>query len=447
MRRGRPQANPQPHVNKPSPSPLRGTAGDPFTALDSKSPPASSDELSSRFPSLDQFSLMHGGANFDFNATSPTKTTAPKDLNQRIAEKLADEPPPPTVTATKPTVVSKAQQIISNNPDMRSPPPQNVVLQPSPTRVINNSYVSQGTMTSQTQPPGVQPGRYGPSPVPRLGSTDHHRSASVPRSEDNTPNRSPWLRPQVPEQQTTLPPRQASLRPGHTRHISSSRPSLEGGRPSQEVIDLARSKSNDTRPRPASTYLESNMDFLREKESNGRPSMSEKRNSSYTKESAVITNEPEETNIASDVDFFKSMEETESSWKDRRKSSGSGQKSKRSSLPSLSGTKNLLAGRFGDAFKRFEHNAPPVPRTPSPLHDLERRDLTPIAGSEATDGRSDDGRLDDADTVDLPPEQRRELERRRLSAEEKRVANAAAEYRKRVAERGSVPPPRVYRTR
>lgn len=116
--------------------------------------------------------------------------------------------------------------------------------------------------------------------------------------------------------------------------------------------------------------------------------------------------------------------------------------SKRSSLTSLgTGTKNILAGKFGDAFKRFETNTsgggegPPPPRTPSPLRALDRRrDLTPIAGSEATDGRSDDGNfLEEAD--DMSPEMRRELERRRLSVEEKRVAAAAAEYRQRVGSR------------
>jgi len=65
---------------------------------------------------------------------------------------------------------------------------------------------------------------------------------------------------------------------------------------------------------------------------------------------------------------------------------------------------------------------------------MERKDLTPIAGSEATDGRSDDGQVLE-ETEDMPAEQKRELERRRLSLEEKRVANAAADYRKRLAER------------
>lgn len=160
---------------------------------------------------------------------------------------------------------------------------------------------------------------------------------------------------------------------------------------------------------------------------------------SFPKDTAAVESEADETNIASNVDFLRKMEDSESS-KHKRKTSSSSRHSKRSSLPSmsLSGTKTLLAGKFGDAFKRFENNAsaPPGPRTPSPLQDLERRDLTPIAGSEATDGRSDDGNiLEDMDN--LPPERRREIERQRLEAEEQRVANAAAEYRKRLADRGT----------
>lgn len=452
MRRGRPTVASQPHATKPSPSPIRGPASDPWAALDSKSPPGTVDELSSRFPSLDQFSLLHDGGKFDFAANSPPKPAPARDLNQRVAEKLADDAfaipvkQAPTVNV-QPTAVSKAQTIISNNPELQAP--STVVYEPIPTRIINSAYVSQGTMTSPnpTPPPVGQSIKYAPSPVQRFPPSNHSRSSSVPRTEDNTPNRSPWLRPQqVFEQQPNLASRHNSvnLQPGHARNISSSRPSLEGGRPSQDAMDpIARARSSNSRPRPSSTYLESNMDFLREKEASGRPSMSEKRNSSYTKDPVTGDfSSEEDTNISSNVSYLRSMEDTESSKKDRRRSSTSNNtKSKRASLPSmsLSGTKNLLAGKFGDAFKRFEHNAPQSPRTPSP-HDLDRRDLTPIAGSEATDGRSDDGRGEDMDN--LPPEQRRELERRRLSMEEKRVANAAAEYRQRLAERGPNPPPR-----
>src|SRR5208282_4659573 len=106
----------------------------------------------------------------------------------------------------------------------------------------------------------------------------------------------------------------------------------------------------------------------------------------YTTE-PVVADEPnteEESNIESNVDFLRTMEDQEAvRRKDRRTSSGNKQ-AKRSSLPSLSGTKNLLAGKFGDAFKRFESNTS-APRTPS-LEDLDRQELTPIAGSEATDG-------------------------------------------------------------
>lgn len=457
MRRGRPTASSQGHGPKPSPSPLRGTASDPFKALDAKSPPGPVDEISNRFPSLDQFSLLHDGGKFDFEKSSPTRPSHPRDLGQRVTEKLADDAfaspalkTPMGTSSVKPptTVVSRAQKIILSNPELQAVASlPSVVHQPTPTRPINSSYVSQGTMTTPTPPPTGQPVKYNPSSVQRFPAVhDHHRSSSLPRNQEAANTRTQFLRP---EENVSLPssvPRNSSFtpQPHHARHASSSRPSLEGGRPSNEVLDpIARTKSSNSRPRPASTYLESNMDFLREKESSGRPSISEKR-ASYSKDAAVKDgSSDEETNIASNVDFLKTMEDSDQGKHHRRRSSG--QKSKRSSLPSmtLSGTKNLLAGKFGDAFKRFEHNAntPPPPRTPSPLQDMERRDLTPIAGSEATDGRSDDGNLLE-DMDNLPPEQRREIERRRLSMEEKRVANAAAEYRKRLAERGSSTAPK-----
>jgi len=457
MRRGRPTASSQGHGTKPSPSPLRGAAGDPFAALDSKSPPGPVDEISNRFPSLDQFSLLHDGGKFDFDKSSPTKPAHPRDLGQRVTEKLADDafvtPASPALrtpmgtSSAKPpaTVVSRAQKIISSNPELQAVASlPSVVHQPTPTRPITSSYVSQGTMTSPTPPPTGQPIKYNPSPVQRFpAANDHHRSSSLPRNQEATNNRTQFLRPEDNVSLQSSVPRNSSFtpQPHHARHASSSRPSLEGGRPSNEVLDpIARTKSSNSRPRPASTYLESNMDFLRENEASGRPSLSDKR-PSFSKDVGVKDeSSDDETNIESNVDFLKTMEDSDSGKHHRRKSSG---QKKRSSLPSmsLSGTKNLLAGKFGDAFKRFENNATAPPRTPSPLQDMERKDLTPIAGSEATDGRSDDGNMFE-DMENLPPEQRREIERRRLSMEEKRVANAAAEYRQRLAARGSSTAPK-----
>lgn len=454
MRRGRPTASSQGHGSKPSPSPLRGTTSDPFKALDSKSPPGPVDEISNRFPSLDQFSLLHDGGKFDFDKASPTKPTAPRDLGQRVTEKLADDafasPASPALrtpmgtSSVKPpnTVISRAQQIISSNPELKAVASlPGVVHQPTPTRPVNSSYVSHGTMTSPTPPPTGQPIKYNPSPVQRFpAANDHHRSSSLPRNQDAANTRTQFLRPEENVSLQSSTPRTSTFAPHHARHPSSSRPSLEGGRPSNEVLEpIARTKSSNSRPRPASTYLESNMDFLREKEASGRPSLSDKR-PSFSRDGAVKDeSSDDETNIESNVDFLKTMEDSDSGRHHHRRKSSS--QKKRSSLPSmsLSGTKNLLAGKFGDAFKRFENNANAPPRTPSPLQEMERKDLTPIAGSEATDGRSDDGNMFE-DMENLPPEQRREIERRRLSMEEKRVANAAAEYRKRLAERGPAAP-------
>ncbi|EPE35094.1 Protein kinase-like (PK-like) [Glarea lozoyensis ATCC 20868] len=448
MRRGRPTAGGSSHVPKPSPSPMRGTTSDPFAALDSKSPTIQVDDISSRFPSLDQFSLLHDGGKFDFEANSPAKPAPSRDISQRVTEKLADDAfamPPPAKASTPnaatnaaASAVSRAQKIISKNPELQSAASPQTVYQPTPTRPqASSSYVSQGTMTNPTSPPSSFPAHFNPSPVHRFKPSDHHRSTSLPRNQESKPKPQQYLHPENQSTPTATLPQ----RPGHTRHASSSRPSLEGGRPTADQLDpITRTKSSNSRPRPASTYLESNMDFLREKEAGGRSSMDMRRTTSKTGEVAVEDqSSDEETNIESNVDFLKAMEDTESSKKDHhhRRSSSSNKHSKRSSLPSLSGTKNLLAGKFGDAFKRFESNtnAPPGPRTPSPLHDLDRRDLTPIAGSEATDGRSDDGYAVE-DMEGMAPEQRREAERRRLSMEERRVANAAAEYRRRLAERG-----------
>jgi AP2-associated kinase len=145
----------------------------------------------------------------------------------------------------------------------------------------------------------------------------------------------------------------------------------------------------------------------------------------------------EETNIESNVDFLRSMEDAEPPKKEKRSS----KHFKRGSLSSLgAGTKSILAGKFGDAFKRFEGNStgPPPVRTPSPLKDLDRRDLTPIPGSETTDGRSDDGQ--GRDYEDMTPEMRRDHEAHLLAQEEARVAAAQAEYRQRVGQRGAGAP-------
>ncbi|KAK4179269.1 putative serine/threonine-protein kinase [Triangularia setosa] len=471
MRRGRvPAAQPSAPTTTTVTSP-KVTNGDPFAALDARPIVKGGDELSSKFPSLDQFSLLHDhGAKFDFDQGSPQ---LPKDLSQRVAEKLADEAfqvkpspsPVPTqasqrqsidgnranpyqATTADPSLVSpplksasappkqpgasRASTIISNTPELQaiSSPPQ-PIYQPTP----KPTMVSTGTMTSP--PPAEGPSSY---QVYRFPPADRHRAASVPRAPETGLGLAPSALGDVPTGRpvSRTPSYQGAQQASHIRHSSSSRPSLEGGRPSLENLDTARPPSRlASRPRPISTHLESNLDFLREKEGAPSPRFSLDRSRPSTPKLE------EDKNIASNVDFLRSLEDPEPAKKDK-----SHKHMKRGSLSSLgAGAKNILAGKFGDAFKRFEggNSSGPIVRTPSPLKDLDRHDvLTPITGSVATGGHSDD----DYEQDEMTPEMRREQEAQMLAQEEARVAAAQAEYRQRVAQRGStgagpVPPPKT----
>jgi AP2-associated kinase len=150
-----------------------------------------------------------------------------------------------------------------------------------------------------------------------------------------------------------------------------------------------------------------------------------------------FTEEPESSveasTISSNVEFLRAMEDEDPSKKKEKRLSTGSKHIKRASMPSisLSSTKSLLAGRFGDAFRRFETNMGGNNQRASSLSSEQREKiLTPITGSEATDGQSDDGHVFE-ETEPISPELRRELERRRLSQEEKRVADAAAAYRQK----------------
>lgn len=479
MRRGRPPTvsnqPPAQAAPKPSPSPMRVTNGeDPFAALDSQTGKKyNADELSSRFPTLDQFALLHDqGAKFDFDDSplSPPETQKEFSLNQRVTEKLADDAfakpqvvpspspapqrqsmdlsrvksvpstaelrksSPPSGSVDKPSSappkpaseMSRASAIISSNPELQAISSTSTSAQPVP----RPTMVSTGTMTS-TPPPERSMREY--TPIYRFPSAGQN---SQPQKVASTG--------QSFRTDTTLPSRAGTsqrfpsqTQPGHVRHPSSSRPSLEGGRPSLEALEpMSRSSSNTGRPRPVSTYLESNMEYLREREAAPRPL----RSPGHGPAKSPAMKPQDDATIESNVDFLRSMEEPDS----KKKETGS-KHMKKSSLGSLAGTKNIFAGKFGDAFKRFESsNSHPPNRTPSPLKDMDRHNLTPIAGSEATDGRSEDGRLL-GDQEELTPERRRELEAQALAEEERRVEAAAAEYRQRMAARdagGSGPLPK-----
>ena len=464
MRRGRPIKHSPEHINpKPSPSPRRGVASDPFAALDSAQEPtrgtAMVDEVAARFPPLDQFSLLHDpGSNFAFDQKAQPSSTQPKDISQRVTEALADEafalpagskPAPNVQTQSVPTSSGPGMATARRQPDsslIQTPP--SLLYQPAPQKP---TMVSTGTMTSPSPPPSTVHNLAVPSrPIFRFPPSSEHRSSSQPRASNASQLAAASLRsdalglkrPALLEYRS----KSQTATVAAPKSPASSRPSLEGFRPTALDFDseVNRSKSANSRARPSSAYVESNIDFLRDRESTRSKAGENLIRSSYDagKLPPALTGssdgEAEPTQIDSNVDFLRSMEEEDPMKRKEKRSTSASKHIKRASMPSisLSGTKSLFAGRFGDAFRRFETNTSggPAWRTPSPSPDRGVRELTPIAGSEATDGRSDDDNA--VEELEVPPEVRRELERRRLSQEEKRVANAAAEYRQRVAERG-----------
>lgn len=447
---------------QPSPSPLRGSGSDPWMILDSTSTTkpdgAALEDASVRFPALDEFSLLHdSGSKFAFDPKSEPKKQPLRDISQRVTEALADDAFAQSKSAHRAT--SHPQS--SPNPQSSEGKTRPVTQDASKSKAIPSiatqqptaqrmGYVSTGTMTSPSPPlPTLQTTSTSNRPTFRF-PTSSDRSSSQPRASDVSELAATALSIDVAGQK----------RPNFLDHRSrsqiltfdsqnSSQPAPEGGHRSSYLSGLDssvhRSKSANAKvPRPTSVQPLAKPNLLRRlsrERANSRPIEElthESRNASLL--TSALTGEPdageEAIRIDSNVDFLKAKEEEDSSKrKDKRLSSGS-RHIKRASMPSvsLSGTKNMLAGRFGDAFKRFETNTTGDGRRDSSRSPVRgANELTPIAGSEATDGRSDDGM---EESQEVPPEMRRELERRRLSQEEKRVNDAAAAYRQRLADGG-----------
>ncbi|EEP77202.1 actin-regulating kinase 1 [Uncinocarpus reesii 1704] len=442
MRRGRPsKPTSAQHSAKPSPSPLRAAAAhDPFAALDGGAKSTHPDELSSRFPTLDQFTLIHEkSGKFDFEPAVAADQNAPtEDLSKRITNALADD------AFVKPATV----------PPSRSPA---LAAQPAkPPRPLTEEKTTQANIRPSQQAPIYQPVPQKPamvstgtmtSPSPPLRPSDHTPLPSRPTNrllEGSHIKRQSWDHGlNILNKSRELLGRRSSKNLSSEdlpRSPVSSRPSLEGSRPSALDINeslTTRSKSANAKSRPSSAYIGSKVEYLRDRDGSSSNSYDSGSPREPNDDSELLRPVRSETdrNISSDVGYLRAKEEEELSRKQEKRLSSGSKHIKRSSLSSLSlsGTKTLLAGRFGDAFRRFENNASQELKSPS----LEDRnaELSPIIGSEVAD-MSDDGR--GFNEEDLSPETRRELERRRLSEEEKRVADAAAEYRQRVSEKGGL---------
>ena len=466
MRRGRPtKVETDPKLPKPSPSPLRGAGNDPWAALDSAPATAPDaavlDDALVRFPPLDEFSLLHeSGSKFAFDPKSEPKKKPAQDISQRVTNYLADDafaqPKAQPRAATQPQPSSQIQNIERNaNPSAIDVPkpkpiPNTTTQQPTAQR---SAMVSTGTMTSPS-PPSPPLKSTAPAGRPTIfrfpPSSESPRASSQPRASDASDaselavaslradaaghTQSPLLEHRSRSQILTLDASQSTQPSPETSHRSTYLGGIDGS--------VQRSKSANSKARPTSVQTPPKPNILRRlsrERSNSRNNEETPHESLMTSAQTGDADDGEEAvRIDSNVDFLKAMEgEDASKRKEKRLSSGS-RHIKRASMPSvsLSGTKSLLAGRFGDAFKRFETNTSgPEQRDSSHSPVRGARDLTPIAGSEATDGRSDDGN-DLEESQEVPPEMRRELERRRLSQEEKRVADAAAAYRQCLAEGG-----------
>lgn len=455
MRRGRP-GKPQSSTHssaKPSPSPYRGdsktTSHDPFAALDG-GPKKNSDELSNRFPTLDQFDILHEkGDKFEFEPTVKETKSEDEDLSQRLTNALADDafarrasperqaPPIERRSQISPERAQKPQEVSARQ--------QAPLYQPTPQRP---TMISTGTMTSPSQTPRLQEPKISSRPIYRFPPPEHERR----------PSSQPWTEDEQKVAGRKAPsPSSTNLRPEASPRLSSdrlsnlsnsARPSMETlRRPSGlETIDpVGRSKSAIAKARPVSVQASSRFDISRDSETSrssldlshiqyegGAPLRSVR---------TEIDRDYERANISSDMDYLRAKEEEESSRKREKRTSSGAKHAKRGSLSSLSlsGSKTLFAGRFGEAFRRFEStNDKPSAST---AQDYPQNKDALIKDSEALDSPPNEGLssyeddvLEDVDRDDISPEMRRELERRRLSQEEKRVANAAAEYRRRVAE-------------
>ncbi|KAF3937067.1 hypothetical protein ABW19_dt0202957 [Dactylella cylindrospora] len=419
MRRGRPP-KPDSDAARQTSSTSRGPSAkvtnDPFAALDRSS---NDDDISSRFPSVEQFSLLHDqGARFDFNPASPESPQGPKnDLSTRVMQKLADQAfdnMPPLASSKS---LPQTTEVTNTSSTLSLPETRKVATgnrETSPQRAV---MVSQGTMTSLS-----------PTDSPLLRSTSNERfqpSKVESISVSKTAN-SAIMRPSLGEH------RSSSTSPYSPANLA--RRSFEPPRP---VSSIGSRPPPSGKGRPKSTHIESNLEFLRDLDSSSRL----KHNSHQpvpleTDKTGRSTSSAVSEHIESSVDFLRVLQQesdaSKSSKTDKRLSNPNppGPKhSKRGSI-NLTNTKSLLAGRFGEAFRRFESggsDAKKGGKSPSP-HASE------FPSHDYIDSQYPDLQVS---STEIPAEIRREMEKRQLQEEERRVEAAAAAYKKSVAEKGA----------
>ncbi|KAK5132597.1 hypothetical protein LTR08_008796 [Meristemomyces frigidus] len=472
MRRGRPTAPAQQGAvaAKPGPSPARG---DPFAALDSRNVDVRGEaveELSKRFPSLDEFSIAHGPPQVFGEPALPRNNNHP-EANRAVKTNIS-EPQAEQVFARKPAAAAAAAGERSPTRHSRTPtsqPPPRIggeasrlaLQQPSPRRPGVALYTSTGVGSSPPPPekaaPRVEVSR---RPIWRVPAPATEKENPTPREREregghhlrteSQPQRRPGflsLHRSKSSQQSATPEGKGKAAPA----TLSSRPSLERGGSSQRG-EGGGEGWKAVRQRPASGFVSSDVEFLREREGGGgkrasvdlrrvsgdsrRPSVDLRRGSRAP--SAERGEGDEGGMIVGDLDFLRDQEE--GGERGRRKSSGH---RKRASLPGsmAEGVKSVFGkARLGDAFKRFERDSGDGGERAGDVGaEQGPRVLSPIEGSEHASsparhpGASEDAEEAIDETEDLPPDIRRELERQRVSQAEQALLLAATESRARGA--------------
>lgn len=404
MRRGRPAASPAPSQQAASSgASKRVTDGDPFAALDGKPATAStttktppSDDISDRFPSLNQFSLLHHkGSKFDFDPKSPTApkpTIAPK-LN--MVDKLADsafaasrQPAPSPMPLERPhsvaPVMTKSTAPLSATPSASMKPSSSqpvsarpVSIQPLPASTTASRYVSTGTMTSDSPiakkqtPAATPPQPTLQKPIARSVSVAVRPTQSAASAQTNKPQ----MRPDTPET-----------------------PKFENVR--------GYSEFNANRARPVSTNFDSRQQSL--------PDRSKISTQSIQPPSHDRLERPQDRGSFDDAK--RSISQPEASEPDARPDD------------------KPREGAFGNAFSKFEQNT-----NTSGEAKQATQSWTPSSDPIILDKAEESGNSEE----ELTPEMRRERERLQLEEEERRVAAAQSEYKQRLvgAAQGKKPVP------
>lgn len=382
MRRGRlPASDSKPKMMSQPNLATQVTDGDPFAALDSKPlRRPNHDELSSRFPSINEFSLMHDKeSKFNFDTPVSSVSKPAKEPKAQVTEKLADAAfnTGRSAQLAKQTVTQKATppkplQKLSTS-DFPGTPAEKTLQEPQQPRTASN-YVSTGTMTSDDR-------------LCKVDSKNTSTSQSLPRPH--------------PSMHSTV---------SSGANLISFSPTVAN----KKSATHKQSVDND-QLRPASTTLGLGLDNESRDQGLSISPQDGKASEQLTAKLSDTSKEP--------------LSETKE-WKKKAYTLPQSQARRLSyrDIQASSGTSKLKdafeqPGR-DDEGKDWQHRSQ-SPRKSAAEHISRPSSVAPPADDMVNMAEDD-----------MTPEIRREMERVQLEEEEKRVAAAQAEYRNRVA-RGS----------